>query len=146
MYKKQRLKRSYNHLIITKKREPQKRAGEHLSRLRGRRADQIRSARPWAPSSRAEKGQARILIPSACQPPGGGQVGMDGQEHAYHLQQAESGHSSLGRYNGRGHELVLLPSAGVITSRQSLLLLPDFFLRSTLGLHRRGQAPGLLSA
>jgi hypothetical protein len=52
---------------------------------------------------------------------------MDGQEHAYHLQQAESGHSSLGRYNGRGHELVLLPSAGVITSRQSLLLLPDFF-------------------
>jgi hypothetical protein len=54
---------------------------------------------------------------------------MDGQEHAYHLQQAESGHSSLGRYNGRGHELVLLPSAGVITSRQSLLLLPDFFFK-----------------
>jgi hypothetical protein len=55
----------------------------------------------------------------------GGQVGMDGQQHAYHLQQASQVAGIVwGRYIGRGHELVL---CSVQVSSRAGSVLPDFF-------------------
>jgi hypothetical protein len=50
---------------------------------------------------------------------------MDGQQHAYHLQQASQVAGIVwGRYIGRGHELVL---CSVQVSSRAGSVLPDFF-------------------